>query len=167
MAASSAKTEIDIPQKSIVLPDRKVHAKSHLNIPYAETEMRRLKCVTCNKTRATRIPVLPSESNDVESDDYYRAQPVDWMSTEFSNREHEGTLACTEGETSLENTIRTEFGWDMDYPRFRPPQTCRSGNGVDVSVYVNNCDKSSWHRRNCAEWLATMTTIIAIIAPER
>ena len=40
---------------------------------------------------ASCASLLPRKS---DTDDYYLAQPVDWMAPEFDNREHTGILAC-------------------------------------------------------------------------
>jgi hypothetical protein len=41
------------------------------------------------------------------TDDYYLSQPMDWMSPEFANREHDGYLSCTQCETLV-----GEYNWN-------------------------------------------------------
>ena len=98
-------TEIDRPDNVFVLPSHKPIAKIPPRISYMTTEGSRLQCATCGKTLAPATSVLPYGGDGV--DDYYLAQPMDWMSPEFDNREHEGSLACTE----CENVVG-EYNWN-------------------------------------------------------
>ena len=101
---AQCETDIEISQR-ITLPRQKVLAKIPQIIPYVETEVPHLLCATCNKVLAPKSSILPCESDSV--DDYYLAQPMDWMSPEFDNREHEGNLACPECEQ-----VVGEYNWN-------------------------------------------------------
>ena len=102
---AQCETEIDRPGDVLVLPGYKPLAKIPHAIPYVSTESPRLACVTCSKTLAPTNFILPPEGYG--ADDYYLAKPMDWMAPEFDNREHEGTLACTE----CENVVG-EYNWN-------------------------------------------------------
>ena len=66
----------------------------------------------CRRSRRMEHQILAPQSsllsnNDLETDDYYLAQPMDWMSPELDNREHEGSLACTGCEALV-----GEYNWN-------------------------------------------------------
>ena len=101
----SAKQKSTDPKILPYYPVKKSSQKFLAIIPYVKTEIPRLACATCNKVLAPKSSILPYGNDDV--DDYYLAQPMDWMSPEFDNREHEGYLACTE----CENVVG-EYNWN-------------------------------------------------------
>jgi dual specificity phosphatase 12 len=82
---------------------QKVLAKIPLKIPYVITEPPHIKCAHCQKFLAPHTSVLPRHGN---SDNFYLAQPMDWMSPEFDNRELEGNFACPQCEN-----IVGEYDW--------------------------------------------------------
>ena len=87
------------------IPHRhKVLAKIPLKIPYVVTEPPYIECTNCQKLLAPHTSVLP---RDDESDNFYLAQPMDWMSPEFDNREHDGCLVCSQ----CENVVG-EYNWN-------------------------------------------------------
>jgi hypothetical protein len=84
-------------------------AKIPLRIPYVVTEIPletpQICCASCMKVLAPQSSRL---SNDkLGTDDYYLSQPMDWMSPEFANREHDGYLSCTQCETLV-----GEYNWN-------------------------------------------------------
>jgi len=96
-----AESEIELPTDS---PYHTMLAKIPLIIPYVITEVPRIYCASCMKILAPRSSLL---YEDIGTDDYYLAQPMDWMSPELDNREHEGSLACTECEALV-----GEYNWN-------------------------------------------------------
>jgi len=101
---AQCETEIESPETTTISKCPKVLAKIPGNIQYVVAEMSRLACATCSKVLAPMQSLLPF--NNAE-DDHYLAQPIDWMSPEFDNREHEGNLACPECET-----VVGEYNWN-------------------------------------------------------
>lgn len=102
---AQCETEIERPRNTAVLPHAKILAKIPNPIPYVVIETPRLTCASCNKDLAPQAFVLPRTAGVI--DDYFLAQPIDWMSPEFDNREHEGSLACTR----CENVVG-EYNWN-------------------------------------------------------
>ena len=105
MLRLQCETEIDRPGDIFVLSRGKPMARIPTIIPYISTETSQLICAICHKILAPATYVLPVQSDG--QNDYYLAQPVDWMSPEFDNREHEGSLACTK----CENVVG-EYNWN-------------------------------------------------------
>ena len=105
MLRLQCETEIDRPGNGLVLPSGKPLARIPTTIPYVSTETPQLICAMCHKILAPATYVLPLQNDG--GDDYYLAQPMDWMSPEFDNREHEGSLACTK----CENVVG-EYNWN-------------------------------------------------------
>jgi protein-tyrosine phosphatase len=102
---SQCETEIDRPQNNILQSSGRILAKIPRSILYVITEQPQLVCAACNKMLAPKESILPYDSSG--TDDYYLAQPMDWMSSEFDNREHEGNLDCT----GCENAVG-EYNWN-------------------------------------------------------
>jgi len=93
---AECETEIEPPESTTISKRSKVIAKIPRNIQYVVPEMPCLVCATCSKLLAPIQSLLPLSNNE---DDHYLVQPIDWMSPEFDNREHQGNLACPGCET--------------------------------------------------------------------
>ena len=97
-------TSTKTPQTANPTAHPKVFAKIPLHIPYIRTRIPVLRCATCHMVLAPCSSLLPRTH---DSDDYYLAQPVDWMAPEFDFREHAGILACP----SCEDLVG-EYDWN-------------------------------------------------------
>jgi dual specificity phosphatase 12 len=103
---AQCETEIEIPNRSSRGP--KVFAKIPLKIPCVVTEIPQFYCASCMKVLAPASSLLSND--EIPTDDYYLSQPMDWMSPEFDNREHDGYLACTQCEALV-----GEYNWNGKY----------------------------------------------------
>lgn len=95
-------TQMEGPHEATLRSGETGLAKIPCHIPYVKTEEPRLVCATCNKILAPKTSLLSDDQ-----DNYYLSQPIDWMSAEFDNREHEGDLACTKCEILV-----GEYNWN-------------------------------------------------------
>jgi dual specificity phosphatase 12 len=102
---AECETEIELPQDASISRGPKPFAKIPLSIPYVVTEIKseipQMYCTSCMKALAPQSSLLS------KIDDCYLAQPMDWMSPEFDNREHDGHLSCTQCETLV-----GEYNWN-------------------------------------------------------
>jgi len=102
---AQCETEIELPKNTSLSRGPKVLAKIPLRIPYVITEIPQVSCASCMKVLAPQSSLLSND--EFGTDDYYLSQPMDWMSPEFDNREHDGYLACTQCEALV-----GEYHWN-------------------------------------------------------